>query len=331
MPLQRRRAVQQADHQIAQAVQAVAGQCVTAGNDIETVRGQRVLTLPLTCITGQQRRQTRIQPAPSRRSQNPRQGSNIQETQVQALPGQRVHGMGGVGQQHHPVVVIAVRQLACEREHRPGAEQLDRPQPTIHGGGQGLLELCHRRIAPMPGLIVRLAPDNRAVARTRCQGQEGQGPVGQKALPAGSLVRLPATDVGDQSGLAIVMAAHTQASQGAQRRSGAIGGHGQRHRQLLAIGQLQGHGVISRVKRLHPRLPMAPDRRGRSDGAGQRVLQHAVLDDASQLRPAQAGGIELQAARGILLPDVHAPIRGDPLRLRWRPCLQLRQQRQRGR
>jgi drug/metabolite transporter (DMT)-like permease len=240
-----------------------------------------------------------------------RERCGIEQSQIHALPGERVHHVRGIPHQRHAPCDVARRRQAPQRERRALADEPRRPERQIRGA----IELGSELAVAESGEVRRERLVRRPHDRARAVGerQEGERARAHEALPGGRVVRPRGGDAGDDGALAVAAHRGVEACRGAHRGLRAVGGDHQARREAAraradldgAVGDPQGGegGALQVPARVR-------------EGREQRPLQQAVLGDVTEVRLPDVGGIEYQHAlarrRDTLVPHAHALIGRKP-------------------
>ncbi len=133
------------------------------------------------------------------------QHRSIEEPQVHALSGQRMHHVRRVADQRDARADHGQRSRAPQRHGQALAEQPRGSQHAIAGGIKPPRELIRRQRRQFFGQRLVRGPDNRTAAIEEWQQREGSG--AEKPLPGGVLMRPRALDVRHDGTLAVIVAA----------------------------------------------------------------------------------------------------------------------------
>ena len=165
------------------------------------------------------------------------QGGHIAQAQIQALRGIRMHGVGGVANQHHTLVSQPARALTGKRMGPPCAAHRDAPQPCAEtpfkfGTIGNIVQLERRQGAR---LVQTLHADiARAAARNH-----GKRPFASEMFKGGVGLRMFHLDLRYQGMLAVVITIGLDAT-GATHGGGiAIGADQQRGAHIVGLVALR--------------------------------------------------------------------------------------------
>ena len=137
------------------------------------------------------------------------QGVGVVQADVQPLPGQRVHHVGGVADQREAFADVALGVLALDGEAGPRHNTGELAQALGEGGFNGVLERVVGELFAGFGGFVAVVPHQRGALAG--QRQHGNRPFGGKTLPANILLGQLGLDVNDHRPLVVVVAGHANA------------------------------------------------------------------------------------------------------------------------
>ncbi|MNQ60455.1 hypothetical protein D3C85_747360 [compost metagenome] len=251
---------------------------------------------------------------------------HVLEAEVDPLPRQRVDGVGGVAEQHHPSGVVVVG-VAAHQGEAPLAGHLETAEPgrkvTAHLGGQGLV--AHGGQGPDAGRAV--IPHQGAVpARQR---QEGARAARGELLPGDVFLLEVGIYVDQHAVLAVLEARHPYPGEAAGERLGTIAGQHPARLQLGAVIQRQHRLVRALAQTLDRRRGVGLDIGKIFHSPQQGELHQPVLYDVAELGQPQIRRVEA-GGKAVQLPGLQPAIGAQPHLLQMRPGAGLVQQRHRG-
>ena len=327
-PLQRSKAVEQSHTQAARSDPRRRLARIDARQRVEAQCIQRVGAAPTSCVASQHVLGADVATCIARGDQAVTQLDHIAQTQVDALPCQRVHRVRRIAKQYQALRLILLGQLQLQRKRRARRRGGDVAQPKIAGETEliekGLIVQCQHALC----LGFRQRPDQGAA--TVRQRQQRQRSARQKTLPGGTLVRSLGTDMRHHGTLRIVTTMRGDAGELTQRRAGTIGSYQQTCRQRFAIRQFDLYAICVSVNGRHVESAhfrwTQPTHACRFQCLPQRPLHEIVLDDVAKQVAPFTGGIEIDRCTVLGIPYMHVGIRARARVANGRPDAQIIQQ-----
>ncbi len=239
-----------------------------------------------------------------------RQHRCIQQPQVDALPRQRMNGVGGITDQGHTGLNVIHCVILHQWKSKAAVGFQHLTQALLKGVAEtlpeGVVGEFHNRLQ----LIFIQRPDDgretgAALVGGFPQRQKRQRPAFQKHLPGGVAVGLFSTHGGDDGALSIGPGATTEPQLVPHPGTGTVGTDQQGGGQLAAVRQHNAPTTLLAVQNFfqpdsayfHIRRPLHPLVQG--------VGGDAVFDDVPQVFRSRLIGVELDIAGTIAVPNVH--------------------------
>ena len=215
-----------------------------------------------------------------------------------------MYGVSGIPHQHQPFAGKVAGIAGGERDGAARPFHLAQAEAAVERGGELAVELLVVALTERLGTSGRQRPDDGAEIRLP-QGQEGERPLGGEDLTRHRFVWLGTTHRRHQGMVAVIPAGERNVGLPTDPGVGTIGRHHQFGRQRAAIFQQQQGARLAALQAARPGRAQQLDVVGPLDSVQQRQLDDPVLDDVAKLRLTQAGGIEGDPAKAVLLPHLH--------------------------